>query len=116
LDLKPGAHLNGFLSDITQGQAFDLMRLEGVTADGTHTVYDLRLSDVFMTQITDTNGVDHLELVYRKVSLTTTEQNPDGSLGASQSLLWDVPAGKSGPGQLPAAVAGSNGSSIVHSD
>ena len=93
IDLKPGAHLNDFIANITGGDAFPHVRLEGVTAasDGAQTVYDLRLDGVFMTQVTDTNGVDHLELVYRAVSLTTTEQNPDGSLGASQTTAWDVP-------------------------
>ena len=93
INLKPGAHLNDFIANITGGDAFPHVRLEGVTAasDGAQTVYDLRLDGVFMTQVTDTNGVDHLELVYRAVSLTTTEQNPDGSLGASQTTAWDVP-------------------------
>src|SRR5258707_681905 len=52
IDLKPGADLNGFIQAITQGHAFPLLRLEGVTAaaDGAQTVYDLRLDGVFVTK------------------------------------------------------------------
>ena len=117
IDLKPGAPLSGFIKEITQGHAFPHLRLEGVTAaaNGAQTVYDLRLDGVFVTKVTDSNGVDHLELVYKAVSLTTTDQNPNGSLGTPQTISWDVPSGTTSTNPLVAAVAGTSGG-IVNSD
>ncbi len=111
IDLKPGADLNGFIQDITQGKSFPHVRLEGVTAaaNGAQTVYDLRLDGVFVTKVTDTNGVDHLELVYKAVSLTTTAQNPNGTLGTPQTIGWNVPTGTTFTTPLQAAVAGTSG-------
>src|SRR5262245_22090259 len=111
VDLEPGADLNGFIKDITEGKLFPNVRLEGVTAaaDGAQTVYDLRLEGVFVSKVTDTNGVDHLELVYKAVILTTTAQNPDGTFGTPQTIGWNVPTGTTFTTPLSAAVAGTSG-------
>ena len=47
IELKPGASLNGFMQNITEGHSFPHLRLEGVTtaAHGAKTVYDLRLDE-----------------------------------------------------------------------
>jgi len=112
LELKAGSHLNEFVDNIVDGQQFPLLRLEGVVSDGgitRQTVYDLRLEGVLVTKVTDTDGTDYLEVVYRKVSLTTAEYDPKGGLGAAQTIAWDVPGGTISDVPLGIAQAGSNG-------
>jgi hypothetical protein len=93
VDLEPGAHLNGLLDALASGQTIDALTLQGDVISGLsgpQTVYDLSLSDVVVTRVTDTNGEDHLEFGYSAVSLTTHELNPDGSLGAPHTWEFDV--------------------------
>ena len=115
VDLKPGAHLNGFIEAITEADVIPLVRLAGVStsAGGSETVYDLRLADVLVTKVTDTNGVDHLEFNYKQVTLTTTEQNANGSLGTSETIGWDVPRARSITTPLAAAQPGTDGGPIT---
>jgi type VI protein secretion system component Hcp len=74
LELKPGAHLNEFVEKITKGTHFTLMRLEGVTSgDSTTTVYDLRLSEVFVTRVTDSYGLSSTaEYTFKQAKPTLT--------------------------------------------
>src|SRR5215813_1386854 len=66
----------------------------------------LRLDDVFVTKVTDTtDGVDHLELAYKAVSVTTTDQHHNGTL-ETQTIGWDVATGTTFTTPLVAAVAG----------
>src|SRR4029078_4784135 len=64
--------------------------------------------------VTDTGGDDHVEVIYKAVSLTTTEQDPKGGTGASETVAWDVAAGKTSTTPLGIAKAdtsdGSGGS------
>ena len=118
VDLKPGAHLNGFIEAITEADVIPLVRLAGVStsAGGSETVYDLRLADVLVTKVTDTNGVDHLEFNYKQVTLTTTEQNANGSLGTSETIGWDVPRSISITTPLAAAQPGTDGGASAPDD
>src|SRR5690349_22144215 len=83
-----GADVSDFIQNIATGKAFPLLRLEGVvsTGGGTETVYDLRLSGEFATKVSDTNGTVHREVVYKAVSLTTTEQDPKGGPSTSETV------------------------------
>jgi type VI protein secretion system component Hcp len=108
VDLVPGSSLTELLKNGASGKHFTLLRLEGVSvdSDGERTVYDLRLSQVFVTKVTDTNGVDHAEFSYGAISLTTTGQNEDGSAAPPHTFSWNVVSTEIGTGQLDAAVSG----------
>jgi Ca2+-binding RTX toxin-like protein len=109
VDLIEGSKLNAILSAAGSSslQGIKSIRLEGVAEDG-QTVYDLRLANVMVSRVTDGDGVDHLEFNYNKVSLTTRKQNPDGSLGAEQTVSWDVAKNTAITTPLPVAAASSN--------
>ena len=85
IDLLPGAHLNGFIQHITQKRSFQHVRLQGLSQNENglfEAAYDLRLEGVYVTKVTDTDGVDRLEFVYKAVSLTTRDLlSADGHLG-----------------------------------
>src|SRR4029079_17676808 len=86
----------GFVQAITQLEIIPHLRLQGVTsgANGRHTVYDLRLDQVVVRKLKDTDGVDHLEFVYKAMSLTTRDRiSADGTLGPPQTFGWDLTAG-----------------------
>ena len=88
LDLNSG--LTALLKDLATGKHIPSIELKGVSADG-QTVYDLKLGEVVLTTYHDTNsGHDMLSFSYQQVSLTTTPQNPDGSLGAPVTFSWDI--------------------------
>ena len=101
LDLNSG--LTALLKDIVTGQHIPSVELLGVRTDG-KTVYDLRLGDVVLTTYHDTNsGHDMLSFSYQQVSLTTTPQKADGSLGTPVTFSWDLATAKEGP-DIPAPV------------
>ena len=84
LDLNSG--LTALLQDLATGKHIPSIELKGASADG-HTVYDLKLGEVVLTTYHDTNsGHDMLSFSYQQVSLTTTPQNPDGTLGTPVTL------------------------------
>src|SRR5262245_33488298 len=94
LDLNSG--LTALLDDIATGRHVKSIELQGVASDG-QTVYDLKLGEVVVTKYHDTNsGHDSLSFSYEKVSLTTTPQNQNGSLGTPVTVSWDVLANKEG--------------------
>ena len=106
LDLNSG--LTALLKDIVTGQHIPSVELAGVRTDG-KTVYDLRLGDVVLTTYHDTNsGHDMLSFSYQQVSLTTTPQKADGSLGTPVTFSWNLATAKEGkifrrPSSLKAA-------------
>jgi hypothetical protein len=61
---------------------------------GSHpeTVYDLRLTNVFVTRVLDSSGSDSLSFDYSHgtLSLTTTPIGPSGAPGTPVTLTWDV--------------------------
>ena len=90
VDLDINSGLTALLKDIASGKFISSIELTGVATDG-QTVYDLKLGNVVMTRYHDTNsGHDSLSFDYETVSLTTTPQNPDGSLGTPVTVRWDV--------------------------
>jgi len=106
IDLEPGSP-SGFLKAITQKQTIPHLRLQGLTAEseGGHTVYDLRLDNVVVKKVTETDGIDRLELLYGAVSVTTREQISDrGPLGPAETIGWNVIAGTAFTTPLTAAV------------
>ena len=88
LDLNSG--LTGLLKDLATGKHIPSIELKGASADG-QTLYDLKLGEVVLTTYHDTNsGHDMLSFSYQQVSLTTTAQNPDGTLGAPVTFSWNI--------------------------
>jgi type VI protein secretion system component Hcp len=104
----PSTGLTGVLADLVRGTGIRSVRLEGVTNSG-QTVYDLTLGNVSVSNYADAPGGDQLSFSYQQVALTTTQINPDGSLGSSQNFSWDVAqnrAGASIPAPTPSTAAG----------
>jgi type VI protein secretion system component Hcp len=91
VDLDPGSDLAALFKDVAAGEHIKSVELQGVSTDGT-TVYDLKLGDVFITTLHDTNtGHDSLQLSYGQISLTTTpEENSDGSPGTPSTASWNL--------------------------
>src|SRR5262249_26041513 len=92
VDLTLGSGLTTLLGDVARGKHIKAIELQGVTSTG-QTVYDLVLNDVFITRVHDGNsGLDSLSFDYThgSVSLTTRPIRLDGSLGAADTLSWDV--------------------------
>src|SRR5579883_404919 len=101
------AGLTSLLADAASGKVISSIELQGVTS-GTATspfttVYDLKLSNVVITNV-DTGGVDgegglvHVSFDYSNgaVSLTTTPVEPGGSLGTAATMSWDLAQNKAG--------------------
>jgi type VI protein secretion system component Hcp len=119
VNIEAGAHLNGLMNAAATGKHISLLRLQGENNNG-QTVYDLRMAEVVVTKVTDSDGVDKLQFSYSRVSLTTTDVNADGSLGTSQTFVFDlktnavsklkVVSALTTP--IPAAVAGNIGGSV----
>jgi type VI protein secretion system component Hcp len=96
VDLDADSGMAALLKHVANGQHIRSLELEGVTGDG-NTVYDLRLGDVTVTYFQDSStGHDMVSFSYRQVSLTTTEQKQDGSLGQNETFSWDVARNESG--------------------
>jgi Ca2+-binding RTX toxin-like protein len=90
VDLDPGSDIAALFKDVATGQHIKSVELQGVSSDGA-TVYDLKLGDVFITTVHDTStGLDSLQLSYGQISLTTTPENPDGSLGTPVTSSWNL--------------------------
>src|ERR1043166_9016965 len=108
VDLALGSGLTTLLGDVASGKLIKSIELKGMTTTG-QTVYDLTLSNVFITKVHDSNsGLDSLSFDYSHgaVSLTTTSF---GSNGAPQSdtLSGAVPNNvRLGGAILPPTVAG----------
>jgi type VI protein secretion system component Hcp len=84
--------LTALINRTVNGELMPSVRLQGVSRNGgiARTVYDLKLGDVFLTKYYDSSsGLDRLAFDYQKFSLTTTPQNPNGSLGQSVTQSWD---------------------------
>ena len=96
------------------GDAFKSVELEGVTADGT-VAYDLLLGDVTLTSLTDTPSGERLTLGYKKVWLTTTAINPDGSPGSSQNFSWNLTLAQTldGPNAIATPVPSTTGGDVA---
>jgi VCBS repeat-containing protein len=103
VDLLPGTNLNGLLQSASTGRVIRSLQIEGVTVDGKTNVYDLRLADVLVSQVKDTNGNDHLSFTYGAFSLTTREQSPAGVLSAPQTYGFNIQSGTSITTPLAAA-------------
>ena len=75
-------------SDIT-GRSIRSIELEGVigSTGKQSTVYDLKLGDVFVTDIKDSSGKDELAFTFEEFSLTTKPQSAGGS---STTVSWDL--------------------------
>jgi VCBS repeat-containing protein len=96
VDLSPSPGLTTLLTDLASGADIPSIELKGVTSDG-QTVYDLKLGEVTVTTYHDTNsGLDKLAFSYQQVSLTTTPQKPDGTLGTPTSFSYDITTDKLG--------------------
>src|SRR3954447_15229549 len=116
LDLNTG--LTALLKDIATGQHIPSVELAGVkTTDGkTETVYDLRLGDVVLTTYHDTNsGHDMLSFSYQQVSLTTTPQKADGSLGTPVTFSWNLATNKEGT-SIPAPSVPEGGPTAIEAN
>ncbi len=95
VDLDVNSGMASLLNLAASGQHIPSLQLQGVSEDG-QTVYDLRLGDVQITNFHDSStGQDTMSFSYRQVSVTTTEQNADGSLEAPETFSWDVAANRS---------------------
>jgi hypothetical protein len=74
-------------------QPISSLRLVGRTVGGAQQeVYDLRLSGVTIDGTFDSNFSDQVTFDFERLSLTTKPQNPDGSLGAAFTFVYDVEA------------------------
>ena len=101
--------LTGVLADLATGTVIPSVRLEGVrTGVNPLAVYDLTLGNVTVSDYEDASGGDKLSFSYQQVMLTTWAQNPDGSLGSSQTFSWNL-ATNSADVSIPAPVPGSAG-------
>jgi type VI protein secretion system component Hcp len=103
--LSNNAFLNGLLSKAATGAIIPLIRLEGVLPNSGGTVYDLRLGNVRVNHIIDTNGADQVQFNYKQISLTTGVQAPSGGLSTQTVLSWNqiTNTGSSTPLGVPAA-------------
>ena len=93
IDLALTSGLTALLKDAITGKRIDSIELQGVTgtAGKLSTVYDLKLGDVFVTDIKDlSTGQDQLAFSYGEISLTTRAQNANGSLGSPTTVSWDL--------------------------
>ena len=116
IDLDLNSGLTSLLGDLTNGQHINSLRLEGVVnLGGTEsTVYDLKLGNVVITKYHDTNtGHDSLLFQYSQVVLTTTPQNPSGTLGAPVTTSWDILKNTTNA-TVPNPVAGSGSSNSAN--
>src|SRR6185369_9784042 len=86
--------LTDLLRDIAGGRHVSSVELKGDTADGT-LAYDLKLGDVFVTQLHDSNGGDSLAFTYQQVSLTTWSQDNTGQFNPV-TVSWDIATNKEG--------------------
>ena len=118
VELAPGSGLTALLGDLASGTTIKSIELQGVNGAG-QTVYDLKLSHVVITRYHDSNsGLDSLSLDYSQgaVSLTTTPQNPDGSLGTPATMSWNVAtnaAGATVPSPVPAVNSLTPGNTVT---
>ena len=93
VDLALTSGLTALLKDAITGKRIDSIELQGVTgtAGKLSTVYDLKLGDVFVSDIKDlSTGQDQLAFSYGEFSLTTRAQNANGSLGSPTTVSWDL--------------------------
>src|SRR5215471_12002574 len=90
VDLSLASGLTTLLGDVASGKIIKSIELKGVTTTG-QTVYDLTLSNVFITLVHDSSGLDSLSFDYSHgaVSLTTTSFGSNGS-PQSDTMSWDV--------------------------
>src|SRR5262245_61121144 len=99
--------LPALLHDAATGTHIKSVELEGVKNGQPFTFYELKLSDVLVTDVVDrAGGHDTLALDFSKVELTTTEQKDDGSAGGSETFAFDVDANKQGLAAFAAALGG----------
>src|SRR5262245_7006721 len=99
--------LPALLHDAATGTHIKSVELEGVKNGQPFTFYELKLSDVLVTDVVDrAGGHDTLALDFSKSELTTTEQKDDGSAGGSETFAFDVDANKQGLAAFAAALGG----------
>uniref|UniRef100_UPI0028E45218 type VI secretion system tube protein Hcp n=1 Tax=Bradyrhizobium sp. SZCCHNG3015 TaxID=3057270 RepID=UPI0028E45218 len=94
VDLKIGSGLTDLLKDIAGGRHISSIELQGDTANGT-LAYDLKLGDVFVTQLHDTDGIDRLAFTYQQVSLTTWSQDNTGQSNPV-TVSWNIETNREG--------------------
>jgi len=88
--LSDAPELSELAEIAASGQIIDAVQLVGLAGPKDDTAYDLRLNDVVMTEVKDTDDVDQLAFAYGQISLTTTSTPDDGSEGISQVFSWDL--------------------------
>src|SRR5581483_2088985 len=90
IDLSQSPSLAALIKDDIIGHTLRSIELTGI-ATGGGKVYDLKLGDVTVSEVHDTNsGHDVLSFSFDQFSLTTTGQNPDGSQGATSTVSWNL--------------------------
>ena len=99
--LNLGSGLTAFLRDVTTGAHLRAVRLEGVSSIGGPDGYDLRLTDLVLSDLNQLgSGADSLTFNYSAGSLTTTAFNANGSKTA-QTLGFDIGASTATLGATP---------------
>jgi type VI protein secretion system component Hcp len=87
--LENGSPLNGLLKLAVQGKHLPVIDLKGVSAD-LDTVYDLKLSDVTVTKVSNGRYSEKVQFNYTKVQLTTREVEANGKLAAPEVFTFDL--------------------------
>jgi type VI protein secretion system component Hcp len=108
IDFVPQQLMTALLKVAASGKVIKHLMLQEDTNDphgGGFAVYDLRLDDVIVTHVVDSNGADHAEFSFRKMSLKETPQNPDGSKGTPTIFSFDTTKMLAGSTELGVATA-----------
>lgn len=106
LEFRLGTDQTRLMEALVTGQTLSSAQVLGVVGNGA-VVYDLRLGQVHVRQLTDTDQDDHIALSYTELDLTTATLGFDGSISATQQFLWDLQTGAPGDG-VQAPVVGAH--------
>ena len=93
------------LGFICTGKAFPKGEIQVMKTTGKgvpETYLTITIEGVFITKVANTlneNGFvnQHVEFVFKTIKIEYKPQNKDGSLGASRTFNWDIPAGTASP-------------------
>ena len=107
--LNLGSGLTAFMRDVTTGAHLRAVRLEGVAASGGPDVYDLRLSDLVLSDLRQLGSdAGTLAFNYSAGSLTTTAFDANGTQTA-QTVGFDAGASPATLGATPDIAAKAGG-------
>lgn len=98
VSLATSAAFSGLFLDVATGARLAGVRIEGVNAAG-HTVYELNLTDVVVSQAATGQGASggsyQLGFNYGQISLVTNATLPGGGVGPDQTFAWNLANGNS---------------------